>query len=156
MQQIMLYICTVQRVTGGTWRVSLHEAVELCGDMSEQVLIQAVCWHSPDMHRTRNSHLRVTKKPRQAHKLCLRRICYTLWRAVESWFFCFQLSSCCFQLVKKLQAAQCRCLSGTPFECSSCMWCLYKYQIPDFCKILKTPKHIFKITYIHWLNTDVH
>lgn len=89
------------------------------GALSELVLTQAVCWHSPDTYRTRNSHFRVTRKPHQAPKLCLRRICYTLLRAVESRFFCFQLSSCCFQLVKKSWAAQCRCLSGTPFECSS-------------------------------------
>lgn len=58
----------------GTQKVSLHEAMELYEDMSELVLSQAVCWHSPEMYNTRNSHLRATRKSRQAHGLCLRRI----------------------------------------------------------------------------------
>lgn len=74
MQLIMRYICTIQRLTGGTQRVSLHEAIELCGDMSELLLTQALCWHSPEMYSTRNSHVRATRKPRQTHRLCLRRI----------------------------------------------------------------------------------
>lgn len=41
MQLIMLYIYTILRVTGGTQRVSLHDAMEPCGDMSELVLTRA-------------------------------------------------------------------------------------------------------------------
>ena len=75
MQLIILYICTTQRITEGTRRACLHDAVEHGVDMRELVVTQAVCWHSTEVYGARDTclglRLRATRKPRQAHKLCL-------------------------------------------------------------------------------------
>lgn len=96
----------------GTQKVSLHEAMELyeccpklCAGTAQRCTTLEIL-----ISELQGSHVKLTGSASEG---------FTLWKAVESWFFCFQLSSCCFQMVKKLQAALCRCLSGTPFERSS-------------------------------------
>lgn len=68
-------LCTIQRVTEGTWRACLNDAIEHGVDMPELAVTQAVCWHSTELYGARDTslglHLRATRKLRQAHKLCL-------------------------------------------------------------------------------------
>lgn len=75
MQLIILYICTIQRVTEGTWGACLHDAMEHGVDMPELVVTQSVCWHSTELYGARDTRLglrlRATRKAYQAHKLCL-------------------------------------------------------------------------------------
>lgn len=104
MQLIILYVCTIRRVTEGTWRACLHGAMEHGVDMHEPAVTQTVCWHSTEQYCDRDTRLglrlRATRKTCQAHKLSLSegflRLYEELWshgfsafslaHAVSSWW----------------------------------------------------------------------